>query len=73
MHIHMTDSQKMGNLVREATRKQVSDANYKAAWDLLQNCYHNKRLIVSGFINNIWAIPNINFSSAQTLKKFHDT
>lgn len=51
----------------------ITDANYKIAWDLLKQRFEDKRLIVDKHIQSIYDLPEIKRESHAALRKFSDT
>lgn len=51
----------------------VASNNYKAAWELLQRRFENKRLIVQAHVRNILNVANVTKSDALLLRRLLDT
>lgn len=76
----LSDSEKMqylkthvrGEPSRLIQHLYITDANYNAAWEILQNRYQNNRLIISKLIDKILDIPPIQGESANKLRQLHD-
>ena len=52
---------------------QITDRNYKEAWDILCARYHNKREIVSAILKRLITQPSLQQESATGLRKLIDT
>lgn len=51
----------------------ISNGNYTTALNLLKERYHNKRVIVSQYIQMLFTLPKLHAENAQGLRKIHDT
>lgn len=52
---------------------QITEDNFKPAWELLQNRYNNERRLIETYVKGIPNQPRISSESAAALKKLHDT
>jgi len=48
---------------------EVSAANYRVAWDLLKECYDNKRVIAQNHIKAILELPSMTRENACELRQ----
>lgn len=52
---------------------EATDANYAAAWEILQDRYENLRVLVFTQIKRLVSQPSTSSDSAFSIKKLHDT
>ncbi|XP_051171033.1 uncharacterized protein LOC127287923 [Leptopilina boulardi] len=52
---------------------EISEDNYKIAWNLLTERYNNKRVIAQKHVKTLMEIPNISKESTSELRKLLDT
>lgn len=62
-----------GEPAKIVSHLQISDENYETAWELLQNRYNNKRMIVNAHLETLFAQPTIYNESSKLIKALHDT
>uniref|UniRef100_A0A1I8Q983 Uncharacterized protein n=1 Tax=Stomoxys calcitrans TaxID=35570 RepID=A0A1I8Q983_STOCA len=62
-----------GETFRLIQHLQVTDANYKAAWELLEKRYNNKRILFTKLVDKILDHPSINSQVAVGLRKLLDS
>ncbi|XP_059223245.1 uncharacterized protein LOC131997020 [Stomoxys calcitrans] len=62
-----------GDAFRLIQHLQVTDANYKAAWELLEKRYNNKRILFTKLVDKILDHPSINSQVAVGLRKLLDS
>ncbi|XP_061401529.1 uncharacterized protein LOC133337309 [Musca vetustissima] len=60
-----------GEALRLVQHLQITDANYKAAWELLEKRY--RRILFTRLVDKILDHPNINSQSAFSLRKLLDS
>ncbi|KAI5642481.1 hypothetical protein NE865_05508 [Phthorimaea operculella] len=51
----------------------ISFDNYQTCWDILNHRYNNKKLIFTSHINTLLNLPTMQYQSAASIKKIHDT
>ncbi|XP_057337763.1 uncharacterized protein LOC130675883 [Microplitis mediator] len=52
---------------------EITEANYKVAWELLEKRYTNKRVIIQNHVTELMKLENIPKESASDLRKLLDT
>ncbi|XP_058982805.1 uncharacterized protein LOC131804242 isoform X3 [Musca domestica] len=62
-----------GEAFRLVQHLQVTEANYRAAWELLEKRYDNKRILFTKLIDKILDHPNINSLSAASIRNLVDS
>ena len=62
-----------GEAFRSISKLPNSDANYEIAWNLLQEQYHNKRLIINNCLKSFIFQDKIDGKNAQTIRSLIDT
>lgn len=76
----LTNVQKLhylkANLISDASlvlsNVQVTDANYRTAWELLRKRYDNPRAIVNAHLQALVDIPSVSSQSVNEMKNLHD-
>lgn len=51
----------------------ISSENYDACWEILNNRFNNKKLIFTAHINTLLNVPGMQYQSAASIKRIHDT
>lgn len=70
--LHFLQSNLSGNALRVISNFQVTEANYKLAWDLLCDRFNNKRAITNSCLKKLLNQPQIILANAQVLRKLID-
>lgn len=52
---------------------EITDNNYKIAWDLLKERYENKRIIINSHLKSLFDLPVLTKENATALRRFLDT
>lgn len=52
---------------------EVSNANYKIAYDMLIGRYNNERILFTKYLDNILNLPILTNESSENIKQLHDT
>ena len=71
--MHYLKSHLSNNALKLIQHLNISDANYTAAWDILNARFNNKRLLVGNYLDLLLNQPICTHESASLLKQLHDT
>lgn len=71
--MHYLRNSLSGSAFRMISKLPVTEANYKIAWKMLTERFHNTRLIVNACLNSFINQPTMKNGSANSLRSLIDT
>lgn len=71
--MHYLKTNLKGNAAKLIAHLNITDEDYLAAWRIVTDRYHNKRLLVTNYLTILMALPSANQESANFLRTLHDT
>nr|XP_053606381.1 uncharacterized protein LOC128672900 isoform X2 [Plodia interpunctella] len=70
---HYLRSSLSGSALQVISALEFTASNYQHAWELLENRFHNARLLVHNHIKSLFSLSNIKQESASLIRKLIDT
>ncbi|XP_045445808.1 uncharacterized protein LOC123653874 [Melitaea cinxia] len=70
---HYLKSSLSGSALQVISALEFTAPNYFIAWDLLENRFHNNRLLVQNHVKSLFTIPSITRESPTQIRKLIDT
>lgn len=70
---HYLRSSLSGSALQVISALEFTASNYNHAWDLLQNRFHNTRLLVHNHLKSLFTIPSLKQESHVNIRKLIDT
>lgn len=70
---HYLRSALSGSALQVISALEFSPANYIHAWELLENRYHNERLLINNHVKALHSIPSLKQESPSQIRKLIDT
>lgn len=71
--IHYLKSSVSGSALQVISALEFTGSNYVHAWELLENRFHNERLLVHNHVKALFNVPSISKESPQQLRILIDT